>query len=78
MFANNWIYWKVELLQLVKMKRNNKFKKIFIWLFTGKSLYYISTQPFSTTYKHYFKIISREMENLWHIHYFWNAMSIIS
>ena len=27
--------------------------------YTGKSLHYISTQPFSTTYKHYYKIISR-------------------
>ena len=33
--------------------------KVFIWLSTGKSLYYISTQPFSTTYKHYYKIISQ-------------------
>ena len=24
MIANNWIYWKVELLQYVNMKRNNK------------------------------------------------------
>ena len=24
MFANDWIYWKVELLQRVNMKRNNK------------------------------------------------------
>ena len=32
------------------MKRNDKF---------GKSLYYISNQPFSTTSKHYFKMISQ-------------------
>ena len=25
MFANSWIYWKVELLQHVNMKHNNKF-----------------------------------------------------
>ena len=25
MFANNWIYWKVELLQHVNTKHNNKF-----------------------------------------------------
>ena len=25
MFAINWIYWKVELLQHVNMKHNNKF-----------------------------------------------------
>ena len=25
MFANNWIYWKVELLQHVNMEHNNKF-----------------------------------------------------
>ena len=25
MFADNLIYWKVELLQLVNMKRNDKF-----------------------------------------------------
>ena len=55
MFANYWIYWKVELLQHVNMKRNNKFYwyvKVFIWLSNGKSLYYISTQLFSTTRKH--------------------------
>ena len=34
MFANNWIYWEVELLQH-------------------------STQPFSSTFKHYYKIISQ-------------------
>ena len=34
-------------------------QKNFIWLSTGKSLYYISTQPFSSTYKHYYKIISQ-------------------
>ena len=30
-----------------------------MWPSAGKSLYYISTKPFSTTYKHYFKIISQ-------------------
>ena len=25
MFANNWIYWEVELLQHINMKRNNTF-----------------------------------------------------
>ena len=25
MFAISWIYWKIELLQNVDMKRNNKF-----------------------------------------------------
>ena len=63
MFANYWIYWKVELLQHVNMKRNNKFYwyvKVFIWLSNGKSLYYISTQLFSTTRKHRWKVISQE------------------
>ena len=62
MFANNWIYWEVELLRHVNMKCNKTFYwyvKVFIWLSTGMSLYYISTQPFSSTYKHYYKIISQ-------------------
>ena len=62
MFENNRIYWEVELLQHVNMKCNKTFYwyvKVFIWLSTGKSLYYISTQPFSSTYKHYYKIISQ-------------------
>ena len=39
-------------------------KKVSIWLSTGKSLYYISTQPFTTTCKHHYKIISRGNENV--------------
>ena len=58
MFANNWIYGKVELLQLVKMKHNNNFYMMICKKFTGKSLYYILTQTFSTTCKHPYKIIS--------------------
>ena len=34
-------------------------QKYFILLSTGKSLYYISNQPFSTTCKHHYKIISQ-------------------
>ena len=34
-------------------------RKIFIWPSTGNSLYYVSTQPFSTTCEHYYKIISQ-------------------
>ena len=38
----------------------NDLKNFFIWLLlsTGKSLYYISTQPFSTTCKHRYKMIN--------------------
>ena len=32
---------------------------VFIWLSTGKSLYYISFQPFSAICKHHYKIISQ-------------------
>ena len=62
MFAINWIYWKVELLQHVNMKFNNEFYwyvKSFHLTNTGKSLYYISTQPFSTTCKHHYRVISQ-------------------
>ena len=52
MFAINWIYWKVELLQHVNMKHNNKF---YSWI--SRSLYYISTQPFPTTCKHHYILI---------------------
>ena len=62
MFVNNWIYWEVELLRHVNMKCNKTFYwyvKVFIWLSTGMSLYYISTQPFSSTYKHYYRVIGQ-------------------
>ena len=59
MFGNRWIYLKGELLQPINMKHNNK----FYWyvkstVSNGKYLYYISTQPFLTSCKHYYKIIS--------------------
>ena len=71
-FAINWIYWKLELLQHLNMKCNNNFyvnikRFSVIWLFPGKSLYNIPTQPFSTTCKHHYKIINQGMENLWHM-----------
>ena len=62
MFASNWIYWKVELLQHLNMKQQLILlicKKVFIWLSTSSSLYYLSTQPFSKTCKHNYKIISQ-------------------
>ena len=62
MFANNWIYWEVELLQHIKMKRNYTFYwyvKSFRLSIYWQVLYHISTQPFSTTYQHYYKIISQ-------------------
>ena len=46
-FANNWIYWEVELLQHVNMKRNNTFYwyvksfhltiywQVFVWYFNS-------------------------------------------
>ena len=46
MFANNGIYWKVELLQHVNMKHKNNFIDmyiVFIWLSNGKSLYFNPT-----------------------------------
>ena len=54
------------------MKCNNNFyvnikRFSVIWLFPGKSLYNIPTQPFSTTCKHHYKIINQGMENLWHM-----------
>ena len=71
-FAINRIYWKLELLQHLNMKCNNNFyvnikRFSVIWLFPGKSLYNIPTQPFSTTCKHHYKIINQGMENLWHM-----------
>ena len=78
MFANKLIYLKVELLQHVNMKHSNKFYRcgnFFFILSTGKSLNYISTQPFSTLCKHQHKIIVREIDNLWPIHHVWNTMS---
>ena len=71
-FAINWIYWELELLQHLNMKCNNNFyvnitRFSAIWLFPGKSLYNIPTQPFSTTCKHHYKIINQGMENLWHM-----------
>ena len=76
MFANSWIYWKVELLQLLSWNTTINFMdmlKVFIWLSTGKLLYYISTQLFSTICKHHYKIISQG-----NIHHVWNVMSIVS
>ena len=65
MFANSWIYWKFKFYWYVK--------KVFIWLSTSNSLYYISTQLFSTICKHHCKIISQG-----NIHHVWNVMSIVS
>ena len=62
MFANDWIYWKVELLQNVNLKRNNNcywYVKCLILLSTGNSLHYILIQPFSTACKHHYKTISQ-------------------
>ena len=76
MFANSWIYWKVELLQLLTWNTTINFMdmlKVFIWLSTGKLLYYISTQLFSTICKHHYKIISQG-----NIHHVWNVVSIVS
>ena len=76
MFANSWIYWKVELLQLLTWNTTINFidmLKVFIWLSTGKLLYYISTQLFSTICKHHYKIISQG-----NIHHVWNVVSIVS
>ena len=78
MFANNWIYWKVELLQHVNLKCNNKFWWQVIDYSTGTSLYYISTNLFSTTYKHYYKIISQGNGKFVDIHHVWNAISNVS
>ena len=72
--------WKVfdgifSCLQHFNMKHNDKFYwyvKSFIWLPTGKSLYYISTQPFSTICKHHYKIISKG-----NIHHVWNVMFMV-
>ena len=67
MFAHNWIYWKVELLQHVNMKCNDKFywyvKSSPLWLPSVQTLYYISTHPFFTTCKHdHYKVISQGNE----------------
>ena len=62
MVANNWIHWKAEFLRHVNKKHNNKFDwyaKVSILLSTGNSLLYILSQPFSTTCKHHYKIISQ-------------------
>ena len=67
---------KVELMLLLAvLNRLKSFRWYFllfaicriIWPSTGKSLYYIITQQFSTTCKHHHKIINQGMENLWHI-----------
>ena len=61
MFAIYWIYWKMELLQHVNIKYNDKFY-LYVKSFhlTGKSLYYILTQPFSSACKHHHKIINEK------------------
>ena len=75
LFANSWIYWKVELLQHVNMKHNNKFywyvKSIYLTIY--RQVVVISTQLFSTIYKHHYKIISQG--NVYHV---WNVVSIVS
>ena len=59
MFAIYWIYWKMELLQHVNIKCNDKFYwYVKSFHLTGKSLYHISTQPFSSACKLHHKIIN--------------------
>ena len=62
MFANNWIYWEVELLQNVNMKRSNTFylyvKSFHLTIYWQVSVLYFNPTIFPT-YKHYYKIISQ-------------------
>ena len=81
MFANNRIYWEVELLQQVNMECNKTFywyaKSFHLTIYWQAFVLYFNP-TISSKYKHYYKIIVREMENLWHIHHIWNAMTIVS
>ena len=72
MFANNWIYWKVELLHHVNMKRSDKFywyAKVFhltlhrqFFLFSIFQLNHFLQLVNTIT-----KWLVKEMENLSHI-----------
>ena len=46
----------------LSQKKNLEVQKVFIWRSTGKSLYYKSTQSFSTNCKHHYEIISQGNE----------------
>ena len=62
MFANNWICWKVELLQHVNMKRNNKlYWYVNSFHLTNYRLVFVLylNPTISTTCEHYFKRISQ-------------------
>ena len=67
--------WKVELLQHAKMKCNNK----FYWYVKSFHLA-ILFQPnhLPQLVNTITKLLVEEIENLWHMHHVWNAMSIIS
>ena len=62
MFANNWIYWEVELLQHVNMKCNKTFywyvKSFHLPIYWQVFVLYFNPTIFSL-YKHYYKVISQ-------------------
>ena len=62
MFANNWIYWEVELLQHVNMKCDNTFywyvKSFHLTIYWQVFVLYFNP-TISSTYKHYYKVISQ-------------------
>ena len=68
MFANNWIYWEVELLQHVEMKCSktfywNRFVKSFhLTIFWQVFVLYFNP-TISSTYKHYYKVINNNKVN---------------
>ena len=67
MFANNWIYWEVELLQHVNMKRNNTFywyvKSFHLTIYWQVFVLYFNP-TISSTYKHYYKVIGQGIGKL--------------
>ena len=76
MFANSRIYWKVELLQHVNMKYDDKFywyvKSFHLTTYWQVVVLYFNP-TISTICKHHCKIISQG-----NIHHVWNVMSIVS
>ena len=68
MFANNWIYWEVELLQHVEMKCSktfywNRFVKSFHLTIFWQVLVLYFNPTISSTYKHYYKVINNNKVN---------------
>ena len=62
LFANNWIYWEMELLQHVNMKHNNTFYRCVesFHLTIYWQVFILHFNPsISSTYQHHYKIISQ-------------------